>query len=302
MSHSIRSPGRPTGLLAIIGVLLALLITLLSGCSAAKLGYNNAPSLTYWWLDSYFDFDSAQTPRVRAELDQLHQWHRTTELPAYAGALAQWQRAALTDLSGEQVCTLVDGVRPRLSALLDQAEPTLAALAPTLKADQLEHLARQFDKRNQKWREEWIDGSPAERQARRLKQLTERAEMLYGRLENAQRTVLTASMTSSVFDARQTYRETLRRQQDTLQTLRLIQTEPLSEIRRVAELRALLARNLTSPDSSYRAYREQATRVNCQAFADLHNSTTAAQRLKAVAVLKGYEDDARTLMGNRAPP
>lgn len=289
-------------MLAIIGVLLALLTTLLAGCSTAKLGYNNAPSLTYWWLDSYLDFNDAQTPRVRADLDQWHAWHRETELPAYASLLAQWQRAATANLTGEQVCAWVDGVRPRLAALLDQAEPSLAALAPTLTPEQLAHLARQFDKRNQKWREEWLDGPPAERQAQRLKQLTDRAEMLYGRLEEPQRAVLRASLATSSFDARQTHRETLRRQQDTLQTLRLIQSNGLSSTQQQAELRALLLRTQTSPDASYRAYRDQATRVNCQAFADLHNSTTPAQRLKAVAVLKGYEDDARTLMGSRAVP
>lgn len=262
----------------------------------AKMGYNNAPSLTYWWLDSYLDFNSAQTPRVRADLALLHTWHRETELPAYAALLAQWQRAAPGHLSGEQVCAWVDGARPRFAALLDQAEPTLAALAARVTAEQLAHLAHQFDKRNQKWREEWLDGPPAERQARRLKQLTDRAEMLYGNLEDPQRAVLRANLATSLFDASQTYRETLRRQQDTLQTLRLLQSNTLSEIRQAAELRALLARTQTSPDASYQTYRAQATQANCQAFADLHNSTTPAQRLKAVAVLKGYEDDARALM------
>lgn len=289
-------------MLAIIGVLLALLTALLAGCSTAKLGYNNAPSLTYWWLDSYLDFNNEQTPRVRAELEQLHNWHRETELPAYANALAQWQRAATANLTGEQVCAWVDSVRPRYFALLDRTEPVLAALAPTLKAEQIDHLARQFEKRNQKWREEWLDGTPAERQTRRLKQLTERAEMLYGRLEAAQRAVLTANMATSAFDARLTHVEALRRQQDTLQTLRLIQTESLSEIRKIAELRALLARTVTSPDSNYQTYRAHNTRVNCQAFADLHNSTTPAQRAKAVAVLKGYEDDARALIDARPRP
>ncbi len=299
MPNSIRLPGRPTGLPAIIGVLLLLLSTLLSGCSMAKLGYNNAPSLTYWWLDSYLDFNDTQTLRARTDLEQLHNWHRATELPAYAHTLAQWQRVALNNLNGEQVCTLMDGVRPRLSALLDQAEPAMAALVPTLKAEQLTHLARQFEKRNQKWREEWLDGTPDERQARRLKQLTDRAEMLYGRLDDAQHAVLTAGLAASAFDARQTYRENLRRQRDTLQTLRLLQTGGLSELQRQAELRALLARTMTSPDTSYEVYRNQTTRVNCQAFADLHNSTTPAQRLKAATVLKGYEEDARTLMAQR---
>ena len=287
---------------AIIGVLLVTLATLFGGCSTAKLGYNNAPALTYWWLDSYLDFNTTQTPRVRADLEQLHAWHRANELPAYAALLAQWQRAAPNNLSGEQVCAWTDSVRPRLGALLDQTEPALAALAPTLSAGQLTHLERQFDKRNQKWREEWLDGTPTERQTRRLKQLTERAETLYGNLEDAQRAVLRAGLAASLFDANQTYRETLRRQQDMLQTLRAVQPGAVSDIRRAAELRALLERTQNSPDAAYLAHRAQVVRVNCQAFADLHNSTTPAQRQKAVTVLKNYEQDARTLLGTRARP
>ena len=54
----------------IIG-LLALLLAL-SGCSAVKLGYANAPSLAYWWLNDYVEFSDAQTPKVRDALDRLH--------------------------------------------------------------------------------------------------------------------------------------------------------------------------------------------------------------------------------------
>ena len=36
-------------------------------------------------------------------------------------------------------------------------------------------------------------------------------------------------------------------------------------------------------------------RHGCQGFADLHNSTSAAQRRHAQQVLQGYEDDLRAL-------
>lgn len=287
---------------AIIGALLAALALLLGGCSTAKLGYNNAPALTYWWLDSYLDFTAAQSPRVRTNLDQLHAWHRDTELPAYANLLTQWQGAVPGNISGEQVCAWTDSVRPRVAALLEQAVPTLAALAPSLSPAQLTHLTRQFDKRNQKWREEWLDGTPAERQARRLKQLTERAETLYGPLEDTQRAALRAGLAESLFDASQSYQDNLRRQQDMLQTLRAVQSADVSDQRRTAELRALLTRTQTSPDAAYLAHRTQVVRVNCQAFADLHNSTTPTQRARAATVLKNYGQDVRALMGSRNTP
>jgi hypothetical protein len=37
----------------------------------------------------------------------------------------------------------------------------------------------------------------------------------------------------------------------------------------------------------------------CQSFADVHNSTTAEQRVKMAQTLKGYEDDVRVLALNQ---
>lgn len=285
----------------IIAVLLALLLAaLLSGCSAAKLAYNNAPDLSYWWLDSYLDFDGTQSLKVRADLANLQTWHRQNELPAYLGTLEQLRRMAAADVKAEQVCDVSNTLKTRLQALVDLAEPTVVAIAPTLKPEQLAHLARQFDKRNQKWRAEWLDGSSAERGARRVKQLTDRIEMLYGTLEASQLVNLRASAAVSAFDARIGYRETVRRQQDALQTLRQLQTGALTDLRIRTEVRALLVRSLNSPDAAYRNYQEQLTWESCKALAALHNGATPAQRLRVQEALKDYETDARTLLANRS--
>ena len=71
-----------------------LLLVFLGGCSAVRIGYNNAPALAYWWLDSYIDFNDAQAMQVRDSLNTLQAWHRKTELPAYAELLRQMQGAA----------------------------------------------------------------------------------------------------------------------------------------------------------------------------------------------------------------
>ena len=281
----------------IIGLLLVALITLgLPGCSAVKLGYQNAPELVYWWLDSYLDFNDTQSPRLRADLAALQSWHRQHELPLYISALERLQGLAPTNVSPAQVCGLVDEMRPRLQALLDQAAPTVVALAPTLTSAQLDHLARQFDKRNQKWREEWLDGTPTERDARRVKLLTERAENFYGRLEQTQLASLRASVAVSMFDASMNYRESQRRQRDMLQTLRQLQGVPRTGQSVNSDMRALMERSLRSPEPDHRNYADQLTQENCTTFAALHNSMTASQRRSLAEILKGYVSDARELM------
>ena len=68
--------------LRIIGLCAACLA--MASCSVVRLGYGQAPDLAYWWIDSYIDLNEAQTPRLRKELDELAQWHRSRELPEIA--------------------------------------------------------------------------------------------------------------------------------------------------------------------------------------------------------------------------
>lgn len=285
----------------IIGALLALLL-LLPGCSAIKLAYNNAPELSYWWLDSYLDFNEEQSRKLRAELASLQAWHRASELPAYLRSLEKLQRLAPAQVTPEQVCELRAELLTHVQTLIDQALPTAVALAPTLSDQQLDHLARQLDKRRQQWRDEWLEASPLQRQDRRVKQLAKRVDLFYGRLEEAQWTLLRASAADSVFDATLLGQESQRRHQDTLQTLRQIQRAAWDGARIQAALRALVARTLVSPDPVRRHYQDQLARETCRTLAALHNSSTPAQRQKLMDTLRDYENDARALLANGGKP
>jgi hypothetical protein len=277
----------------------SLLALLLSGCSALQIGYNSAPRLSYWWLDSYLDFTATQSPKIQSDLAALHDWHRQNELPTYALLLAKWQRLAPSAVSPEQVCGLWSEVRDSLQRLSEQAQPSAAAIAPTLKNEQLEHLAKKFEKRNKKWREEWIDGSLSERQARRLELSVERAEMLYGSLDEAQLAVIRRTIAASSFDPLLSYREFQRRQQDALLTLKALQTGSQSELQAKIEIQGLFDRLLNSPDAAYQRYLVTQQAQNCKAISELHNSTSRAQRHKAMDKLKDYESLALKLAAER---
>lgn len=272
----------------------ALLLVFLAGCSAVRIGYNNAPALAYWWLDGYVDFNDAQSALVRNSLAELQAWHRREELPAYAELLRQMQQLAPGDVTPPQVCALSSAARRHVQRLGEQAAEGMARMVPRLQPDQLRHLAQQFDKHNQTWREEWLDGSPAELQARRLKRTLERTESFYGRLSEAQRTLLRQRIASSGFDPELAWRERLRRQQDMLQVLREYRNgDRPAHVK--AELLALVQRSLDSPDPVYRAQFEQLLLDGCQTMAALHNSASPAQRRRLADKLRDYEADARAL-------
>ena len=281
----------------IIGVLLASLA--LGGCSAVRLGYNNGPTLTYWWLDSYFDFDGEQSLRVRNDLQSVHDWHRKAEVPILAKKLKELQGMAPKPVTAEQVCAIVSELQTRLQVTLERVTPSIAAIAPGLQAAQLEHISQEFARRDRKWREDWMDGTLAERSERRVKQIVERAESFYGPLEAAQLSVVRAHIASSSFDGPRQFQEMQRRHQDALQVLRKISTGETAPGQTGAEIKDLLARMLKAPAPGYRRYMDQLTTESCAAMANLHNSSTPEQRIRLAQALKGYEDDARALAAQR---
>ena len=283
----------------LLRIISALLIVFLTGCSTIKLGYNNGSSLVYWWLDGYLDLNEAQSTPVRDGLTTLHNWHRSQALPAYATTLQKIQRLVPGKVSPEQMCSLGDEVRGYMAQIGERAIDALITLPPTVRPEQLKHLAQQYDKRNKKWREEWLDVTPEELRERRLKLAVDRAQNLYGRLEAPQRAVLRDSIANSSYDPALSYRETQRRQQDILRTLKEHSNGAARSTQVKAEALALLERSLNSPDLSYRAQQEKLIKEGCATLAALHNSTNTAQRLKAVETLKDYEADARILASEK---
>ena len=277
--------------LKIISVLA--LVALMSACSAVKIGYSQAPALAYWYLDGYADFTDAQSLQVKADLNRLQAWHRQTQLPAYADLLHKLQPLMQVNITPTQACTVVLDVRRKLQVVSSQAEPAVAALAISLQPEQLQQMQRKFFRGNADYRKDFIDATPDAIRTRRYEQAVSRADMLYGPLDNQQLKRIGQLVDQSGFNAGVAYAERVRRQQDALQTLRALTPGNLAAVR--TDVRALLERTLDSPDAAYRDYLEKITQEGCRAVAELHNSTTAAQRRKALGVLKAYEQDFRAL-------
>lgn len=289
-----------------VGLALALCVTLLTlgACSSARLAYNQAPNLLYWWLDGYVDFSSEQSPQARQDIDAFLAWHRSTELPTYARQLQQWQALAAQDMTPAQVCSQFETVRAALLRASERGLEPLTRLAQQLGSEQLAHLQRHQRKGNESFEKDFLRGSPERRLNERLDKAVSRSEMLYGRLSPAQRELLQKSLQQSPWDPQRAQQERLRRQSDLLQTLQALSTRASNGTAAVSpaaleSTRSYLARVQQSPTPGYSAYSQSTVQHGCAQLAALHNSTTAEQRAHAVGVLKGYEDDVRALAAPR---
>ena len=93
---------------------LCVALAVLGGCSALRLGYNQADWVAFRWLDSYADFEDAQAVRVREAIKSWFAWHRKTQLADYADLLLRIDAEVPNDTSAERVCHWWGAIRARI--------------------------------------------------------------------------------------------------------------------------------------------------------------------------------------------
>lgn len=278
------------------GLLLCLLV-LLQGCSAVKLGYNQMPALSYWWLDGQLSFKGEQSDQVKEALQQLQQWHREQELPRYAELLQKLQEMSTRDVDAQQVCALWTQVDDGLNRLMAQSMRLAAPIALQLQRRQLHHLVRHWEEKNEDWEKDWLSGSPQQRLDKRLDRAVSRYSDFYGRLNDAQTELLRTQLQKSVWTAEWGRQERLRRQQTLLSALQGLQQGKYSTTEAQAILQGVWKQWLAPASGTDRQLYTQFVNQSCQHLAELHNSTTAEQRQRAARRLRAYEKDLRELVG-----
>ena len=282
---------------------LAVVLLALAGCSMVRLAYDQAPNLVYWWIDGYVDVSGEQTPWLRDAIDGWFAWHRRSQLPEYAALLARAQREVLEPTTAARMCAWSAEIERRVDLALEAAVAPAAELTLTLTPEQLQHVERRMGKDNEEARADFLQADAAERQAASLKRTLGRFEMLYGRLDAAQRERLATMLAASTFDPERWLAERRARQRETLQALAMVSTAARNggdrdALLRQAEaaVRMVVERSLRSPRPEYRAYQQRLKHDNCLLAANMHNAMTPAQRQAARVKLKGWEDDVRSLM------
>jgi hypothetical protein len=279
--------------------IIAAALALLVGCSAVRLVYNQGQTFAYWWLDGYFDFDTEQGNRARDALSDWFRWHRATQLPDYAGLLVQAQRQILQDITPAEVCRWSDELRRRIEVAYAHGVPPLADLLRTLRPEQVRQVEKRYRKADDDFRNDYLQATRAEQLEAANKRTVSRAEMLYGRLDDAQRKLISDGIAASPFDAKRWLVERQARQREIVDTLRSLQAARADAARAEASLRVFAAHAVLSPRPAYREYQQRLYDYNCALVAKLHNSTTPEQRRHGAERLKGWEEDLRALAAQR---
>lgn len=275
--------------LALLGALV------LTGCSAVKFGYEQTPSLLYWWLDGYLDVTDPQAAPMRQALQRLQQWHRQRELPQYADLLARAATMAEGPIQAEQVCQTTREMQQRLDVLLQEAIRQMGPVAAQIDARQIRHLSKQVEDKNAQWEAQWLHGTPSTLLQRRLDKAVDRYADFYGSLSPAQTSLLRQQLEQSVWTPQWGRQERLRQQQDLLGVLVRMDQDKSPAPAAEQALLALWTRWLEPPSAADRQRWQDWRAQACQHLADVHNSTSAQQRQRAARRLRAYERDLREL-------
>ena len=273
---------------------------ILTGCSAVRLGYNNLPDIASWWLDSYIDFSDTQGPQAKAALQKLQTWHRKEELPAIAELLVQAQTLAPQNITPEQACKIWEAAQVRIESFVQESSRLAAPVVSQLSAKQLKHLEKEWASRNEDWKKQWVQGTPDSRIKKRLDLAAERFNSFYGDLNLEQRQVLKQQFLQSTWSPEASYQRRLKRQQEQLIALQAMSSEitkpamPLPQVEKA--LQSLILQSVRPKDAAELSKQLQLEQQACQNLAQLHNTMSPAQRLKAQRKLKDYETDVRELM------
>lgn len=300
---------------AIIRALLLATTLGLGACSSIRLGYDQGPRLSHWWLDRYADFNGAQDDQVRAALEGFFAWHRRAELPAVERLLAQARSAATGPLSADDFCRFGDEALLRRDAAVPELVARLAPVAATLTPAQRQRIARKLEERTQELREEWMPEDPAEREAATLKRTVERVEDLYGRLDRGQKEWLGTRLKESPWDPERWFRDRRERERRLVEALAQAgargapgasvtaagaSSPPASTRGADDAARAALMgwwREVAEPAKAEdRAYLERLVKWNCRLSAEFHERATPSQRQTLQKKLTGWQTDVQALM------
>ncbi|MCE2780805.1 DUF6279 family lipoprotein [Limnohabitans sp.] len=270
-------------------------LLLLQGCSAIKLGYQQLPTLSYWWLDSTVSFSGNQTPVAKEAIDKLYQWHRREELAGYGELLQHIGQLSTGPVQADQVCSVATDVQARLDVLMRQAVVQAAPVVLALGPRQLSHMARHWENKNEEWEKEWLQGDAQARLDRRLDKAVNRFNSFYGDLNPAQISMVRAQLAQSPWTAEWGRRDRQRRQQDLLSTLQRLAQSGMTPAQAEAQLWGVWQRWLNPTDPAQRAVLQSLSQRACENLAQLHNTTTPDQRVRVARRLRAYERDIQDL-------
>jgi Family of unknown function (DUF6279) len=266
---------------------------LVGACSATRMAYDNADTMLRFMASSYFDLDAAQAEDMRQRIEQFHQWHRKSELPAYAALLRSASERAARGITTDDVAWGLENVRSRYRKFAVKAAVEAAPVLATLAPAQIAVLERKFADNNEKFEREFLPPDDQGRRRSQAKRMLERFRDFAGDLSVDQEARIELFVLANERHVAARYGDRRRWQQDFVAAIRT-HRDP-------QELGASLAEIFNKPElrRSEAFIREDRAwdEALAQLIVELDRSLSPTQRAHLVRRLSRYASDFAALAG-----
>jgi hypothetical protein len=266
----------------------------LAGCGLNLL-YPRLDSVVGFYLQDLVTLDDAQAAALSRTLAGNLEWHRRSELERYAVFLRDVASEVEAGAGREDWLAASRRTEEYWRDIFEQAAPGYTALARTFTAAQVDELLANLAREDEQTWQEFVERTPAQRDARREKTLVRALERFTGPLTPAQQAAVRAHVASSpAFMAE--WRINRRLWREALADALARRTDGAEFERRMF---VLIARpdDLWTPQ--YRAAVEQRREALAALMADIDAQLTPRQRAAAQRQFLALADEVQGLAARR---
>ncbi|MEC5216075.1 hypothetical protein RCH09_001012 [Actimicrobium sp. GrIS 1.19] len=272
-------------------IALLFLIVGVSGCSLLRISYNNGESLTYWWLDTYVDFEPEQRAMVRGRINELFAWHRETRLPVYARLLTGFERRLQAEAGPVEMAADYLTLKNESIAVIDRALPALAELALSLRPEQIAQVEKKFASNANAYRKEYLLGDIESRQRHRFKQSLKQCEYWFGDFSEEQEAQIRQISDTRPLNNELVLADMLQRQRTLVALLKRIVAEKPERDTVVQWLKEYASLYVVERqgNAEYQRFYDTATQARLAMTAAVLNLTTPKQKAHALKQIRDWQ-------------
>jgi hypothetical protein len=291
---------RPSLAIAKKLTIFAIAFTLLA-CGAVRIGFNNGETVSYWWLNSYVDFEDEQKPWVKRHIDDLFAWHHKTQLREYVQLASRVQHRDLATVTKADLLADYEAGKKEVLEITDKAAPDIAELVLSLTPEQIANVEEKLEKNNTKFRKEYLSGDRASRQEFRYKKMMKQAEYWFGGFSRTQEQTLRVLSDSRPLNNELVLADRMRRQAELIALLKKVQSEKPSKDATSAMIKKYVAATVNHfGNKEQQAFFDALTDANAGLVAEMMHMATPDQKTHFIRTVQDWVSDFNRLSAKAA--
>lgn len=171
--------------------LLLLALGMGSGCSV-KFAYNNLDRFARWGVSDYLQMNAEQRRYFDSEFAKLHEWHRRTQLPAYADFLESVPHTLADGTDSAELLLMEQTVLGWAEVMMERGLPMTAHILRSMTDEQVAQLPDRLQESNDEIADPEGHGDLARAQAQWAEEVADGFKRFAGRVTQAQQAYLSA--------------------------------------------------------------------------------------------------------------